>query len=149
MSNLLIEQDTETIALINNSPYSRRLKKLLKNPEIGTEPFMPPMGMENKSNCHGTTFYIIGKYTGRRPVLLYKEDMIEYLDILDKVKPKENTIASFWLEDSSLAHTALYIGEAYDKKVIVHQPDTEEEFSIDHLIHWNDEYPHVFFHQPK
>ena len=124
------ERDPKVRSAIDSCPHPERIEFILKNKELGREPYTGKM----HSNCHGCALWLAGFYDGTRP--LYVHDTTMEKMIASGRFRKEKRIGSIALVrhiNGSLDHSGLYIGDPLNCPTAVHQLDTGEEFGLSFL----------------
>ncbi|MDP3916967.1 MAG: hypothetical protein Q8Q42_01625 [Nanoarchaeota archaeon] len=120
----------EAVNLLKKSEYSIRIKELLKHPEMGES--VPFPGEYGRSNCHGTTLFILKKeeeQTITRPIFVEKSRMESFLE--NSCEVGDGTIVAFRIKGTRmLAHTAIVIGEISTGVAVFNQPNTGMRFGL-------------------
>lgn len=128
--------------LVEASPFRQRIAELLANPEMGTQPYLPP---HTFSNCFGTVFYVLGlddHNPHNRPRFVHRHFMSEMLRqhcVPASSKDAVNGICGLLAKDDDgeyrrLVHAGVYLGSTPTKSLaIFHQPDSGKPFKLDCL----------------
>ena len=113
----LIQLDSEeftkiAMPLVIKSQHVERIENLME---------IPDYGVHHESNCHGTSLYVLDliaqpKYYGPKKMekkLLSKDFFFDPI--------YEGCLVSFWTKNERLSHSAIYLGNIDDKKIVFHQ----------------------------
>ncbi|MFH1174721.1 MAG: hypothetical protein V1725_06305 [archaeon] len=119
---------TQAEPIIDASLFRERVRSLLSSPERGR--YVRHAQDTDPSNCFGTTLYIVGSLPTPRFVHGDKLSRCLEQNSLSKKKP-DSIIALF--DEEHLLHTGVYLGDCAQGGVVIHQPDTGEDYAVDPL----------------
>ncbi|MCA9478057.1 MAG: hypothetical protein KC535_02840 [Nanoarchaeota archaeon] len=124
-----------------------RINRLLFSSIAGSDYFSSLEDERDQSNCHGTSFYLLGIYDNQRPVYLNAGKAKAFIDtFFDDADSIENNLVAFWSGDYQLMHTAVGI----NKTEVIDQSGVGQSFTQRSFEEVKNDYPYTFsFHSLK